>query len=317
MIAMLGRRIGLFALPLLCYALSSCQGSNTHHQDSCYAYGTFWDIHLYEGSKSDLEEIKGFISKTSSLFDVTDLGGSPKGLSALNKSDGFVELDPLVIDCLQKAMNIEEESGGAFNYHLGALTDLWISSLEEGEIPESSLVEEKLEEAKATSVEISGSKARRIGKGKVDLNAISKGYCALKIQESLKEKGFTKYLINGGSSTLLIGENHSSSGSVKVTLSDAPSRYFEAKNCAVSCSSTSRQTYEGGYSHIVSPFTGQAKSFYQAVYLRGSDPCSLDAYSTAAMVSDLDFAQVLESKNIDCAYVNEGKVTYESKGFLA
>ncbi len=300
--------------------LFSCAGESVHHNDLVYGYGTFWDIHLYEGSQEDCDEIARFISSSSALFDVTDLGGGDKGLHALNESEDFVELDPMVIEALTLAKQYEKDTGGAFNYHIGTLTDLWLSSLEKGALPEE---EERLaafEEAKATSVEIEGSKAKRVGEGKIDLNALSKGYCCLKIKEKLAAKNITKYLVNGGTSSILIGENSSESGTVKVNLEDAPGRYFHVRNQAVSCSSSSRQAYVIGgvtYSHIVNPFTGLAKANYQAIYLAGEDACLLDAYSTAAMTGDITFASSLEEKGIRSAWVNDGEVVYATDGFLA
>ena len=302
---------------LLLGLLSSC--SSVHHALSAYGYGTAWTIHLYQGSEADCQRIADFVSSSSRYFDVSESGGGEKGLYALNHSEDFVELDPMVIEALGKAIELERETQGAFCYHLGEVTDLWISCLEKDELPAEEELSAALSRAKETSVEISGTRAKRIGRGKIDLNALGKGYCCEKIRESLREKGISKYLVDGGTSSILIGENSGSSGEVKVILADAPSRYFMAKNASVSCSSSTRQEYEIGgvrYSHIVDPKSGQAKVVYDAVYLRGDDPCALDAYSTAAMVSPVGFAKTLEEKGISCAYVQEGKVVYETDGFL-
>ena len=315
-------RMGFAFLPFLCLTASlfSCTGKEVHHNYFVYAYGTYWDIHLYEGNDADCAELADFVVSSSRLFDTTDLGEAPSGLNALNKTHDYVQVDPLVREALQKAIAYEEETGGAFNYHVGELTSLWISALEKGEVLSDEVREDALTKAKATRAEINGDSVRRIGEGIIDLNAMSKGFCCSKIKEKLEAKGFTKYFVNAGSSSLLIGENHSSDGTMKVGLSDAEGRYFKTKNAAVSCSSVSRQSYEIGgatYSHIVDPFTGKAKAKYQAVYLCGDDACDLDAYSTAAMVSDLGFASILEGKGISYAYVEKGTVTYESEGFLA
>ena len=303
------------ALGLLC----GCSNKLIHHQATAFGYGTSWEIHLYEGSQDDCQEIADFIASTSSLFDVTELGRNSKGISALNKTYEFVELDPMAIECLLYARDAEVFTGGAFSYHIGDLSDLWNAALKKGEIPSEKDIKDALDKDSNTYVEIQNYEARRIGEAKIDLNGISKGLCCFKIEEKLKKKGITKYFVNGGSSSLLIGENDSQNGDVKVTLADAPSRSFQAKNISVSCSSVSRQSYEIGgkaYSHIINPLTGMAISNYQAVYLRGEKSYMLDAYSTAAMVLPTSFTSFLTDKHIDYAYVENGEVTHATSGFL-
>ena len=309
------------SLPLVLGAvLSACSNGIVHHNYIAYGYGTVWDVHLYEGTNQECEDLARDINESSQYFDVTETGTIEGGLNKLNQSNEFVTLDPMVIEALEKAEAIRVETEGAYDYRLGNLTDAWLSCLKEGRLLEESTRISLLEKALATSVEINGNQAKRKGEGKIDLGGLAKGYCCRKLKETLDSKGYSKYLVNGGTSSLLIGEKGSGDGTVRVIMSDAEEETsFHAKNASVSCSSVNRQHYEIDgvtYSHIIDPSNGMAVSKYQAVYLLGEDACALDAYSTAAMVRDLDFAEFLEEKGIKVAYINEGSVVYATEGFL-
>ena len=301
-------------------SLFSCSNGMIHHNYVAYGYGTFWDIHLYEGTGEECKSLGYDVNASSPYFDVTATGQIEGGLNRLNATHDYVTLDPMVIEALQKAEQLRVETEGAFDYRLGNLTDSWIACLEQGKALEPSIRDDLLYKALSTSVEINGHQARRLGEGKIDLNALSKGYYCNKIKETLVKLSYTKYLVNAGTSSLLIGEKGSGDGTVRVIMSDTGGRdSFHVKNVFVSCSSINRQHYEiegKTYSHIVDPSTGEAISKYQAVYLVGQDGCALDAYSTAAMVRDLDFGKSLENKGIKIAYIRDSKVLYATSGFL-
>lgn len=315
------KKIRFLFLPLV-YALLlfACSNGVTHHNYIAYGYGTIWDVHLYEGTSQECEQLARDINESSRYFDVTETGMIEGGLNKLNQTNDYVTLDPMVIEALRKAEAIRVETEGAYDYRLGDLVDAWLSCLEEGKLLDESTRISLLEKALATSVAINGNQAKRNGEGKIDLGGLAKGYCCQKLKETLDSKGYSKYLVNGGTSSLLIGEKGSGDGTVRVIMSDAEEETsFHAKNASVSCSSVNRQHYEIGgitYSHIIDPCSGLALSKYRAVYLLGDDPCALDAYSTAAMVRDLDFAEFLEGKGIKAAYVKDGSVIYASEGFL-
>lgn len=305
----------LFFLPILSMGLFSCS-SPVHHLEYVYAYGTTWEIHLYEGEKLDAENLASFVSSSSSIL---DLDSRVEGGIGLLNQQGQVKADPFLLDAINLASEVTALSKGSFSISLGKLTSSWLSSLEKGEALSEEVVSSLLEEAKQTHLKIEGDVIYKIGDGQIDLGAIGKGVCLDKIKIKLDELGIKKYLINAGSSSLLIGENSSPSGEVKVNLDDLKGKYFQAKNIAVSCSSISRQKYEIGgkvYSHIIDANTGFASAKHQAAILVGEKAGLLDGLSTCLMNLGESELEEFEKEGIKGALIDKEGLVYASEGFL-
>ena len=316
-------KIILRLLPFaLCAGLFSCS-RNDHLVDFAYGYGTTWDIHLYEGTLEDLEEIKDYIMDTSRLLDL-EAKNVPNGVYALNHQ-GTIEADPFVMEAYLLAESVRKQLPEGYSYTLGALSSAWAESLEKGEVLDAETVGDLLEKSRQTTVTFISSTITKTGEGIVDFGSLGKGLCLRRIQDMLKRKNITKYLINAGTSSLLFGSNSSEKGTTKVHLRDAPGYYFEARDCSVSTSSTVQDRGDDQknyvidgvtYSHIIDPRSGMAHVDYQACCLKGWDPAALDAYSTAFMVLGEEVGKTFEDRNIQVAFVKEGKISYASEGFL-
>lgn len=306
-------------LPLgLSLGLFSCQTSYVHLFSYVYAYGTTWEIHLYEGEQSNLDDISSFITSSSRVLDL-DAWECKNGIYALN-SIGQIDAHPFLLEAIKLGLEVEKDTHEAYSITIGELSAAWLTALEEGHTLEQETVDDLLEKAKGTSLTIEGEKVTKVGEGTIDLGSLGKGLCLDHVASYLKEKNITKYLINGGTSSLLIGENHAADGKTKVSLIDAKKKAFYAKNEAISVSSISRQSYEIGgvtYSHIVDPRTGIPALENDALCLRGQDAGLLDAYSTAYLVLGEDYLSELEGKGIAYCLMKGGEVQRESQGFFA
>ena len=298
----------VFLLALCSTGLFSC--AKTHHVAYVYAYGTNWEVHLYEGSAQDKEDIASFVRKTSQLID-PNASAIPDGVYALNQGNP-VQLDPFVSDALKRSQEYEKKAEGGLCFRLGALTRLWEECLKEKTVPSKEERFALLLDAEETSVTEKDGYTQKIGDGEYDLGALGKGLCLEYLKDILKEKGITDYFINGGTSSLLFGKRP-----VKVYLDDAPGKSFAAQECAVATSSNSREsTVINGvtYSHVIDPKTGEAKTPYDACCLKGNDAAELDAYATAGMVLGSSFLNSLE--NVEYALIKGGQVVDASQGFL-
>lgn len=300
----------------LSLGLFSCS-HNVHHSDMVYAYGTFWEVHLYEGKDEDLDEICDYIAETSRVLDL-EASSVEDGLYALNHL-GQVNAHPFLIDALSLALEMEKLTHGAFSYAVGDLTASWLDALGHGVLLEEEIVGDLLQKSRQTSIKIENESVIKTGEATIDLGALGKGLCLKKLKAKLDQKGFTKYLINAGTSSILFGENTSKSGETRVEIDDAPGRCFYAKNGALSVSSNSRQSYiidEWTYSHIIDPRDGYPANNVDAVLLYGDDAAKLDALSTAYFVLGEEYASELENMGYHVAMCKGGKVIYESAGFL-
>ena len=306
-------------LPLgLSLGLFSCQATYVHLFSYVYAYGTTWEIHLYEGEKSNLDDISSFITSSSRILDL-EASECKNGVYALN-SKGQIDADPFLLEAIKLGLEVEKDTHDAYSISLGELSASWIEALEEGHTLGQDIVDDLLKKAKDTSLTIEGETVTKAGEGLIDLGSLGKGLCLDHVSRYLKEKNITKYLINGGTSSLLIGENHALDGKTKVSLIDAKKKAFYTKNEAISVSSISRQSYEIDgviYSHIVDPRTGIPTLEDDALCLRGQDSGLLDAYSTAYLVLGEDYLSELDGKGIAYCLMKDGEVKDESQGFFA
>ena len=295
----------------------SCSSSSKHLTSYAYGFGTTWDIHLYQGSQEDCDTIVSLINQNSSALDVKKTTNT-KGLYYLNQENHLEDADPFLLEALALGDKLEQECGEAFSYSIGKLTSAWLAALEEGKVLDESTKVSLLEEAKQTKVNVSGKSITKTGSGQIDLGAIGKGLCLNKIGAYLQEKGITQYLIDGGSSSFLIGETPDQKP-IKVNLNDAKGHYFYAKNCAISASSISRQGVKIDgvtYSHIIDPRNGNAAVSQDALYLLGQDAGYLDGLSTAYLVLGEEGGEALSKKGLSYCYCKDGKVSYASEGFV-
>ena len=303
----------ILALP----SLFSCS-SSTHHLSYVYAYGTTWKVHLYEGSKQDCDELVSYISSTSKVLDM-EASSCKDGIYVLNHA-GEVKPNSFLKEAVELGLEVTDKASGAYSITIGKLTSAWLTALEAGKTLEQSSIDSLLQEARSTSLKFDAGKIVKQGTGDIDLGSLGKGLCLRHIKTMLADKGITKYLINAGSSSLLLGRSPSGDGTVKITLEDAQNRYFRYENGAISTTSNGRQRYEIGgqtYSHIIDPRTGRAQTQDDALCLKGEDPALLDALSTAYLVLGREHASELSQFHIEYAFMKGGVVRAQSDGFFA
>ena len=305
----------VFALASL--GLFSCGGKNVDHRFYAYGYGTSWQIDLYEGEESFGQELVDYIGYTSRVLD-PEATSFIKGVAALNQGKKIAP-DPFLVEAIELGNRVEALSQGCYSIYVGKLTNVWLEALKDGRVLDDLTVASLLEESRLTSVSFVDGMMEKVGEGALDLGSLGKGLCLRHIKEKLKEKGITKYFVNGGSSSLLLGKTPSGE-KVKVNLVDAPGRYFLSSEEAVSTSSISEQTYRidgETYSHLIDARNGSALAPYGGLVLVGEDPGLLDGLSTAFFHLGEEALPTLEKMGIKVALCKDGRAIYESEGFLS
>lgn len=232
--------------------------------------------------------------------------------------------EPVVVDedlfaLLQFALEMKEASEGYFNPFLGELSALWKKCLFNNDVnatstsvsnsgaftpylPSDSQVSALLSAAETTSLVLDPltRSVQRLGEGSIDLGGIAKGYALQKAVTMLKASSVQYYLINGGNSSIALGENITSAGTFSLGLQDLSAYFLQEKNVAIGTSGVMEQyVYIDSvlYSHIINPFTGSAKvTSYQTVHLLGQDSAVLDALSTAFLLMGPEKSVALETK---------------------
>ena len=120
----------------------------------------------------------------------------------------------------------------------------------------------------------------------LDLGACAKGYALMKVKEYLDSHSIKTYLINGGSSSIIVGEKEKSQN-YKIGIREVDNFVLERKNKALGTSSLLEQYIiinDNVYHHIINPKNGLCANYYDTVVLVGLNALDLDIYSTALFV---------------------------------
>ena len=323
-------------LPLLLVAsLTACAKTEikplTKH---CYYFYTELDISVYTENEKVIGDIEKICRTIDAVADATQDRGTI-GIYQLNNTNDKIEIAKDLYDLLD-ATKKAQESAPNFNPLVGSLSEKWKIALDKGEVLSDSVIQEELNKINNSSLNIfkedSHYFAQRTGDAIIDLGAITKGYALDQIYAYLSSKNITDYLINAGSSSILLGKN--SNGSIKVTqddgevvgvftvaLRDVPGYTFMANDCVVSSSGNDIQGVKINnvmYSHIINPNTGSAVMENDAVIVEtelGKGALG-DALSTSLMMNTIDEIEELEEAlGFRAIVIKDNQVVYKNAVF--
>ena len=309
-------RLILPFLPIL--ILSSCSKSNFILESKIFCFDTLVDIRLYEGEAKNLQEIEKyarFYSKISDNYQEYDV----TNIYSINQTNNTYTVAPELYDMISNAKEIWEEKTAYFNPLCGSISKLWKESLLDGHVPSNDAINNCLNSLSSSGIVLSeNNRVNRVGSAEIDLGGFAKGYTLDIIQDYLKESEIKHYLIDAGSSSILLGEKKTDDGLFSVGIKDLTNTYLKLKNCFVSTSSISNQGVKIGnitYSHIVDPFTGSAINKHDAVVVISDNGALGDALSTAFMLMDIEEIKTMEaSENVKTIVIENGNIVYKNPG---
>ena len=206
-----------------------------------------------------------------------------------------------VFECLQKAKQIYEETGGAFDVTVGSLMNCWLDKDKKLLNPGKEEVERA---KKRTGMNLLKLNERFytvtvLSEGvQVDLGGIGKGYALDKMSEILRQWNIPRALAHGGGSTVLAMQAPGTMEGWPVTMSNPADRKKRLakifmQNCAVSGSGLAYGK------HIIDP--RKAKPIQGRVFAWSSalDGATADALSTAFMAMEPDQIEQYCKKKTD------------------
>ena len=306
----------LFLLFLPIISLTSCETSTEISRKSFY-FDTYTETRLYEGSIEDLNAINNIFSKIDKLtdnFNARDLDNIYK----INNTNENVTVEPELYECLKLVFSDSLTSAKYFNPLCGSLSKKWKESLAKNEVLSQSIINEELAKMASSSLEfVEKNTVRRIGEAEIDLGAVAKGFALDKAKEYLDEKGYIKYLIDAGSSSILLGKK-SDEKNFKIKISNLKDKYISASNCFISTSSSSRQKVEidgKTYSHIINPIIGSAINEHDAVIVISNSGYLGDILSTDFVNESLDSISQLDAYfNVRSIVIDNNQIVYCNDG---
>ena len=300
----------IFPLVILTALLSACSPV----QSRLFYFDTMVDIQLADGKKSDLDYLKDLFSQYDSLSD-NYLPREVANVYSINATNDDIQIDEKLYDLLKVSFNAKNEGATYFNPLCGSLAKKWKEALNSQQIlDENTKNAEILKMNSSTLLFKDNHTVQTVGEAEVDLGGIVKGYVLDEVYSYLNSKKMTHYLVNGGSSSILVGEKKNKTGLFNVGIKDLNNAYIQVKNCFVSVSGISSQGVKIGdtmYSHIINPFTGDAINEHDAVVVISDKGYLGDVLSTSMMLNTIEEIKEIETlQNVKTIVIKDNKVTY-------
>ena len=305
----------LLLLPIL---LASCSKSVKPLENKIFCFDTMINVKLYEGEQNDVNELTNLFSKYSKLSDNYQ-SADITNVYTLNHTNEEVTVDKILYDLLKCSVDVQNEGANYFNPLCGSLSKKWKESLKNQQILAENVKNEELSKISASSLVFKDeNKIQRLGEAEIDLGGIAKGYVLDRAKDYLENKGLKSYLIDGGSSSILLGEKQSKDGYFSVGIKDLSNSYLKLKNCFVSSSSISEQGVvidNVTYSHIINPVNGSAINENDAVIVVSDTGYYGDAMSTSLMMNTVEEIKAIEAEhNVKTIVIKNGQIAYRNEG---
>ncbi|MBR4857964.1 MAG: FAD:protein FMN transferase [Clostridia bacterium] len=209
----------------------------------------------------------------------------------LNKN-GEAVADTELFGYFTKLAEVSAKSGGAFDYTLGAVSDLW-SFGNTPSVPESNALAEALSHSGYEKVILSDGSITLTDKNAVvDFGASGKGIALDELKNYLDTAEVSRGVISVGGSVLLYGNDDFTVGIKNPSGASDYAAKLTVKECCVSTSGSYEQSFEKDgrkYHHILDPETGfPAESEVISATVISESGLLSDALSTACFVLGIE-----------------------------
>lgn len=230
--------------------------------------------------------------------------------------DVILSADEMMLSMLDTADTVAELTGGAFDYTLGCLTELWNITgggpMGDNTPPSQVKIDEALSHCGREKLKITGDRISKLDVSvKIDFGGIGKGMAAQQLLEYLDTTDVEYGIVSIGGNIGVFGKKPEY-GEYKIGIRNPLDTsgvigYLYLGSGFVSVSGDYERYFEHDgvrYHHIIDPETGYpAESGLHSVAVIASNGAAADALSTALFVMGAERA-------LD--FYNEGKLTFEA-----
>lgn len=252
--------------------------------------------------------IDSIISQNSidSIFKVIDQSLSlyyPNSLINQFNANGKIKMDIHLQNVVEKSLEVNKISGGAFDITVKPLVDLWGFGVKKNfsSIPNVSEIQKVLKLIGSDKLVIKNDSLIAQYKGvQIDCNGIAQGYTVDVIADYIKQKGVKDYIVEVGGEIKALGKNVSGE-TWKVGVEGAEiiagnwhpiNTIIELKDEAITTSGVYRNYFNFNgerYSHIINPKSGfPVKNKIVVVTVIAENAITADAWDNALMVMGIE-----------------------------
>lgn len=270
-----------------------------------------------KNSESCIAEIEKCVSE---LDGILSRHSESSEISLLNKNSGGT-LSDKTAGYFRLLIDVSQKSGGAFDFTLGAVSDLWGFGSDPS-VPDEAELQKALSECGYENVSLSGNNLS-LGGGVIDFGAAGKGIALDEIRLILEKSDAKEAVISVGGSVLIYGDKE-----IKVGIRDPygnAGRSIAALTLSDACISTSgsyeRCFEENGknYHHIIDPETGYpVENGLISVTVVSDNGALSDALSTACFVLGLEKGSALAKEyGCEAVFITESKQIHATGGIAS
>ncbi len=275
--------------------------NNKQYTQTEYFMHTRCMIQVQDARNKDSAETatrKAF-EEVAKIHDCTDYYSAASDVSRINAAQGgeAVTIDIRTAEILQTALEVCEQSGGAFDITIAPVKDLWNFS-GEPVLPQAEDIERGLKSVGWQGVMLDMEHmqvTKQSGDTRIDLGGAAKGYAADRAADVLRAEGVTAAMLDFGGNVVVFGQNaKTEDGSWRIGLQKpfAPQgeygQILTVRDKAIVTSGSYEQNFEQNgklYHHILNPATGYpAENRFDSVSIVHPSSLTADCLSTACFV---------------------------------
>lgn len=289
------------------------------------AQGTYYSIQYYDPQQRNLQ------AQVDSILDAFDLTASLWVDSSLLRqvnSGATDSLNQILADILDKSLQINQYTDGAFDCRIGRLVQAWGFSFKERKEPDSTTLANLLTAARSQVSIKDGRIIRENPETELDFNAIAQGYSVDLLAAWFDSLGITSYLIDVGGEVIAHGTKADGSPWKVGIEKPAENRYsapivqtaIALHDSSVVTSGSYRKYYERDgvkYSHTIDPATGRpVEHSLLSVSVVEKQSWLADAMATAYMVMGLEHSKAFIAAHPEGPGTGAVLFIYDSAGAL-
>lgn len=254
-----------------------------------YHMGTYARVLIEGGSNEDADAAFARIGELNRLLSDYDPKSQVSGITRMAGREP-VTVSPDVIEVLKTSVRVAEETGGAFDPTIGALTiGVYRFGRENAAAPKDEDIEraKSLVDYKALSIKGDSVYLEKEGM-MLDLGGIGKGYAAEKAALVLKSRGVKEGMVALSGDIKVFG--HDTEMGIRDPSSEIPIVSFKTGKgeLAISTSGGYERVIDPGgksYHHLLVPKTGlPGRDFLSVTVVLAGDAALADAYATSIFV---------------------------------
>ena len=287
--------------------LLSCKNNNKELNRKDFYFDTVISSTLYNSSDEHLTYINEIYSIYDKLSD-NYLKRDINNVYTINNTSEEVVVDSKLYELLKLSYDINNEIN-YFNILCGTLAKKYKKANNDNIKLDEEVVNEELNNIKNTSIEFKENNVvKKTGIAEIDLGGIVKGYVLDKVKNYFSSNNIINYIIDSGSSSILLGSKNNKDGLFTIGLKDYKDGYLKEKECFISTSGNSTQGL-----HIVNPITGKLADNYDAVIVISNTGYLGDVLSTTFMLCSVDEIKSLESKyQVKSIVIKDNNIIYKN-----